>query len=309
VRYRQFGRTGLRLSEIGFGASPLGNEFGSIDEEEGVRAVRLALDLGINFFDVAAYYGRGLAETRLGAALRGRRDEAIVATKCARYDVDRFDFSAASVKESIDASLRRLGTGYVDIFHVHDIEFGDGRQIIEETIPAMREVQKSGKARFIGITGLSVRMLEEVAREAPVDCILSYCRYNLLNRDLELSLAPFAERQGIGMINASPLHMGLLSERGGPPWHPAPEPVKATARKVVDLCRTRKVCPADIALQFALGRQNIASTLVGMSTSDEVRSNVSAAGETPDRDLLADLDVLTRPVQDMIWITGRPENH
>ena len=173
----------------------------------------------------------------------------------------------------------------------------------------MREVQKSGKARFIGITGLSVRMLEEVARETPVDCILSYCRYNLLNRDLELSLAPFAERQGIGMINASPLHMGLLSERGGPPWHPAPEPVKATARKVVDLCRTRKVSPADIALQFALGRQNIASTLVGMSTSDEVRSNVSAAGETPDRDLLADIDVLTRPVQDMIWITGRPENH
>jgi L-galactose dehydrogenase len=152
-------------------------------------------------------------------------------------------------------------------------------------------------------------MLEEVAREAPVDCILSYCRYNLLNRDLELSLAPFAERQGIGMINASPLHMGLLSERGGPPWHPAPEPVKETARKVVDLCRTRKVSPADIALQFALGRQNIASTLVGMSTSEEVRSNVSAAGETPDRDLLADLDVLTRPVQDMIWITGRPENH
>jgi L-galactose dehydrogenase len=111
------------------------------------------------------------------------------------------------------------------------------------------------------------------------------------------------------MINASPLHMGLLSEHGGPPWHPAPEPVKAAARKVVELCRARKVSPVDIALQFALDQQNIASTLVGMSTTDEVRSNVRAAGTAPDTDLLAEIEVLTRPVRDMIWITGRPENH
>ncbi|MBC8166315.1 MAG: aldo/keto reductase [Bryobacteraceae bacterium] len=309
MRYQELGRTGLKLSEIGFGASPLGDEFGSVDEQEGIRAVEKALDLGINFFDVAPYYGRGLAEIRLGAALRGRREEAIVATKCARFDVDRFDFSARSARESIDASLQRLHMDYVDILHVHDVEFGEKRQIVEETLPALREIQQSGKARFIGITGLALKMLLEIATEFRVDCILSYCRYNLLNQDLSIALAPFAKQNGIGLINASPLHMGLLSDGGAPEWNPAPAAVKIAAKQVVALCRRRNVNPSSFAIRFASQYPDVASTLAGMATVDYVCSNLLALEQLPDPELMAEVRDIVRPVQHLMWVTGRPENH
>src|SRR6516165_3228306 len=121
--YATLGRTGLRVSKLGFGASPLGDVFGPADEAETTRAVHCAIDLGINYSDVAPYYGRTLAETRLGIALKGRRDRAIVSSKCGRYDVAQFDFSASRIRRSIDESLRRLQTDYLDIFLAHDIEF------------------------------------------------------------------------------------------------------------------------------------------------------------------------------------------
>src|SRR5580700_5395102 len=121
--YATLGRSGLRVSKLGFGASPLGNEFGETDPAEGERAVHCAVDLGINYFDVAPYYGRTLAETWLGAALAGRRDKVVLSTKCGRYDVNQFDFSAARIRASIDESLRRLRTDYLDILLAHDIEF------------------------------------------------------------------------------------------------------------------------------------------------------------------------------------------
>src|SRR3984957_596128 len=136
MNYRKLGKTDLNLSLIGFGGAALGGVFGNVDPGEGMRAVHLAVDSGINFFDTSPYYGTTLAETRLGAALLGRRDRVIIATKCGRYGTNEFDFSAKRVTASIDESLRRLQTDYVDLLQVHDLEFGDAQQIIEETIPA-----------------------------------------------------------------------------------------------------------------------------------------------------------------------------
>ena len=200
MEYRKLGNTDLEVSILGYGASPLGNEFETIDIQEGERAVHAAIDHGINYFDVAPYYGRTLAEERLGKALEGRRDKVVLATKCCRDDVDGFDFSAKRVLESIDESLERLRTDCVDLYQIHDIEFGDRRQVIEEAVPAAREVQKSGKARYIGITGFPLKILRDVASEVPVDTILSYARYNLMVTDLDELLRPFCEENGIGLI-------------------------------------------------------------------------------------------------------------
>ena len=115
----------MQLSVIGFGASPLGDVFDVTDEQEGFRAVHTAIDSGINFFDVAPFYGDTLAETRLGNALSGKRNDIFLATKCCRYGNGVFDFSYQRVLTSIDESLRRLKTDYVDLLQVHDIEFGD----------------------------------------------------------------------------------------------------------------------------------------------------------------------------------------
>jgi len=308
MEYRTLGRTGLEVSKLGYGGSPLGDEFGAADPAEGERAVHCAIDLGINYFDVAPYYGRTLAETRLGAALQGRRDNVILATKCGRYDVNGFDFSAARIRRSIDESLARLRTDYLDVFLAHDIEFVSEKQIVEEAIPTMRAIQREGKARFIGITGLQLNLLRRVAEAVPVDVVLSYCRYNLLIADLDDLLTPFVKEHGIGLINASPLHMGILSASGPPPWHPASSGVKKAGRAVVELCERRGVRASDVALQFAFAHPYVSTTLAGMPAVEQVRQNAAAASIVADETLLAEVLALIAPFKNRSWPTGLPEN-
>ena len=308
MEYRQLGKTDLKVSILGYGASPLGNEFGGIEVAEGQRAVDFAIDNGINYFDVAPYYGRKLAEERLGAALEGKRDKVVLATKCCRYDMDGFDFSAKRVEESIDESLQRLRTDYVDLYQIHDIEFGDRRQIIEETLPAARKVQESGKARYVGITGLPLKMLRDVAAEAPVDMILSYARYNLMVSDLDDMLRAFAVENGIGLINASPLHLRLLTEKGPPEWHVAADDVKEAGLRVAELCKSRGVSVSDVAMRFCYDYEHVASTLVGMSKQRHVEQNLRVLGTQSDTGLLAEIEELVAPVKNRIWGTGRAEN-
>jgi L-galactose dehydrogenase len=306
--YRTLGNTGLSVSILGFGASPLGDVFGITDATEGVRAVHAAIDAGINFFDVSPYYGLSLAEARLGKALLGHRDKVILATKCGRYGADLFDFSARRIRASIDESLSRLQTDHVDLLQAHDIEFGNARQIIEETIPALRAIQKQGKARFIGITAYPLLLLSDIASRQRVDTILSYCRYNLLITDLDVKLARFAEEKGIGLINASPLHMGILTDSGAPAWHPAPEAVKHAGSRVVALCRNEGLDSSVVALKFCLDYPHVASTLVGVSSRAQVEANLKALDFDLDVDLLARIAQVVEPVKNVVWPSGRIEN-
>lgn len=305
---RPLGKTGVEVSVLGFGAAPLGQEYGALDEAEGIQAVRHAIERGIDFFDTAPYYGRTQSEERLGRALTGRRDEVFLATKCCRYGKRDFDFSAERVARSIDESLARLRTEYVDLFQVHDVEFGDHRQIVAETLPALRAVQASGKARFIGITGLPVHMLRALAEEFPVDTVLSYTHYDLLVRDLDDVLAPLARETGVGLINASALHMGVLTDAGPPPWHPAPAEVLEVGRAISQLCRERGRSVVAVALRFSLDHPDVATTLVGMQTVTEVDQNLAVLATASDPALLAEIDALVAPVLNRTWHEGRPAN-
>jgi L-galactose dehydrogenase len=293
---------------MGFGASPLGDVFGIANPAEGVRAVHHAISEGINFFDVSPYYGLTLAEERLGHALEGRRQEIILSTKCGRYGAAEFDFSAQRIRQELEDSLKRLRTDYIDIFHAHDIEFGDARQITDEVIPAMRQLQQEGKVRFVGISGYPPHFLMRIAQEAPVDTILNYCHYNLLASDMNDELAPFAESRGIGLINASPLHMGVLTEQGAPAWHPAPPEVHRAVRQAVEYCHTRGVDLSEIALGYCLSYPRVATTLVGMSTTLQVQRNLGAMEDRIERDVLKRIEEIFAPVHNTQWPTGRPEN-
>lgn len=308
MQYRTLGNTGLQISVLGFGASPLGDVFRAIDPVEGARSVDLAIDRGINFFDVSPYYGRTLAETRLGNALRGKRDRVILSTKCGRYDVAGFDFSRQRIRTSVEESLTRLRTDYLDLFQAHDIEFGEASQIINETVPALRELQQQGKVRFVGITGLPLRMLKRVAEQAPVDVILSYCRYNLVMDDLDQILTPFVKDWGIGLINASPLHMGVLTGSEPPSWHPAPAVVREAGKKAAQLCQDEGEDLASLAVRFATDYSAAASTLVGMNSSEQVEHNLQALETPVNPELLRELQTVLAPVKNLIWRSGRPEN-
>jgi L-galactose dehydrogenase len=306
--YRELGKTGLKVSIIGFGAAPLGDEYGTIDPQEGERAVHYAIEQGINYFDVSPFYGLTLAETRLGQALLGHRHEVILATKVGRYGLDDFDFSARRVTKSLEDSLTRLRTDYVDVLQAHDIEFAHRQQIINETLPAMYKLKEAGKVRCVGITAYPVHLLKAVAESAQVDTIMSYCRYNLMDTSMQDVLTPVARRKGIALINASPLHMSALTEKGEPSWHPAPERVFDVARQAVQYCRSRGASCADLALQFALAYPEVATTLIGMSKVSNVERNVRLIGTTPDSELLAEVLDIIKPVANTIWEEGLPEN-
>jgi L-galactose dehydrogenase len=306
---RKLGKTDLEVSILGFGASPLGNVFGETDAAEGTRAVQLAIDEGINFFDVSPYYGLTLAETRLGEALGRRRQSIFLSTKCGRYGSREFDFSPRRIRQGLEESLTRLRTDYVDLLLAHDVEFGSFEQIVEETIPAMRRLQEEGKTRYVGISGYPPDFLIRIAQAIPVDAILNYCRYNLLVNDMDHRLAPFADEQGIGLINASPLHMGILTEQDGPEWHPAPPAVRSAARKAVELCQAHGENLSDIALRFCLAYPNAATTLVGMSATRQVSRNLRALNGPPAPETMRKIEAVLEPVHNTVWISGRPENN
>jgi L-galactose dehydrogenase len=306
--YRTLGKTGLKISIVGYGASPLGAEFGAIDPAEGKRAVDRAIEGGINYFDVAPYYGRTLAEARLGEFLEGQRKKVILATKCARYDVLGFDFSQKRILASIDESLKRLRTDWVDILQIHDVEYGTNKQVLEEAIPAVQKIKKAGKARFVGITGYPVNNLKRLAETADVDTMLTYCRYNLLDVAAGDVLVPLAKKKNLGLINASPLHMRALTNTGVPEWHPAPVKVVEAAAKAAEHCKSKGVDIADLAMQFVLANEDFATTLVGMSKVRHVESNVKVVGTKADPQLLAEVMGILRPVMNVCWKEGLPEN-
>src|ERR1700688_3372100 len=143
MKFRSLGRTGLNLPWWSFGASSLGQEFRPVDLSDALRAVRTALDLGMNFIDTSPFYGRGMSECLLGVALRGvPRDQYLLGTKLGRYDAAHFDFSPRRVVESVDVSLHRMGVEHLDIMLCHDIEFVDMSRVVEETLPALHALQK-----------------------------------------------------------------------------------------------------------------------------------------------------------------------
>lgn len=308
MQYKPLGKTGIDVSVIGFGGAPLGNEFGGIDLAEAQRAVHFAIEHGITFFDTSPYYGRTLSESRLGDALQGRRQQVVLSSKCGRYDVASFDFSESRVKSSVNESLRRLKTDYLDLLIAHDIEFADREQIIHETIPAMRDLQNAGKVRAVGISGLPLQILADVATRAKVDFVLSYCRYNPLIQDMDAHLTPVLQSHGIGLLNAAPVHLRLLTKEGALDKHPAPAAVKQAGAAIVQACLNHGADPALVALQFCLAHPYAASTCVGMSNQHEVEQNLTAVNTPAPADLLAEIARIAEPVKNMTWPSGRPQN-
>jgi L-galactose dehydrogenase len=306
--YHPLGKTGVQVSTIGFGASALGDVFGAITLETAIATVRYAMDSGINFFDVSPYYGVTLAEERLGDALQGRRHEVLLATKCGRYGYDAFDFSAATITRGLEDSLHRLRTDYVDLLQVHDVEFGSIAQIMEETLPAMRALQQQGKVRMIGITGYWPGLLARMLRQVHVDTVLNYCHSNLLMDDMDTELTPVATELGVGLINASPLHMGLLG--GGPvaKWHPAPVVIKDAAAKIVGLCEEQGVRAPIVALSQCLSHKGVASTLVGFRSVAEIDEALLALEGVHEPELMRNIQKIVEPIRNVSWASGLAEN-
>tara|TARA_Y100000589_G_scaffold323149_1_gene357245 strand:+ start:762 stop:1694 length:933 start_codon:yes stop_codon:yes gene_type:complete len=310
MQTRQLGKTDLQLPIVSFGASSLGQEFRPVQLDKALRSVHVALEHGMNLIDTSPFYGRGMSEVLLGLALRDvPRESYFLCTKLGRYDLDHFDFSARRVKESVDVSLHRLGTDHLDIALCHDIEFVPMQQIVDETLPALKEVQKQGKVRYIGFSGYPQKIFKFIIDQIDVDCVLSYNQYTLQNTRFMDETVPYLQSKGVGVMNAGPFSARLLTDAPLPAWLKEPESVKEAARNVSLLCRERGSDIAKCALQFSIANPAIATTIAGSANPENIRKWAQWAAEPIDAALLEEILNLFQPVKNIGHVEGLAINN
>ena len=310
MEYRSLGKTGMKLSVLGFGASSLGGVFHSLKEEEGIRAVHTALDNGINFIDVSPYYGYYKAERVLGKALKNiERSRYYLSTKVGRYGDDGknyWDYSAKRAQESVFESMERLHVDYIDLINVHDIEFADLEMVCNETLPALVELKGKGIVKHVGITNLTLRHFVYVIDHVPagtVESVLSFCHYTLQDDSL-VDYLDFFEEHEVGVINASPFAMGLLTERGAPAWHPAPKPLQDVCRKAAEYCKSKGKSIEKPAIQYAVSNPRITTTLFSTTRSSAVLDNIRWIEEPMDEELLKEVRKILEPRFRDTWLNS-----
>jgi len=310
MEYREIGKTGMKVSNLSFGASSLGGVFHSLKEQEGIDAVYTAVENGINFIDVSPYYGHLKAETVLGKALKGiERNKYYLSTKVGRYGKDGknyWDYSAKKATESVYESMERLNVETIDLINVHDIEFADLEQVCKETLPALVDLRNKGITKHVGITNLTLRHFKYVIDHVPagtVESILSFCHYTL-NDDALSDYFDYFESKKIGVINASPYSMGLLTERGVPDWHPAPEALKRLSRKAVEYCKSKGVPIEQLAVSFSVQNPRIATTLFSTTNPENVLKTIHYANTPLDMDLFKEVQKIFEPGFRDTWVNS-----
>lgn len=299
MRYRPFGRTGLQVSAMGFGCWPMaGDRYGTIEDDEAIAAIHRALDLGVNCFDTAPGYGAGHSEEVLGRALGARRKDVILVTKCGIFlppgaKAAERDASRANILREIEASLRRLGTDFVDVLLVH---WPDPKTPLEETMRALEEVVQSGKARFVGVSNFTVEQMRACMAVRRIDVL--QVGYHLFDRRMEREHFPYCAQHGIAVMGYGSLAHGLLTGAFTPETTFEPNDWRAggvafgqplfrgenfkrnvavAERLKQEVAAPRGVPLSQIALAWVLRNPVISTALVGARTPAEVDANAAGA--------------------------------
>jgi len=311
VQQRRVGASGLLVSAVGLGCNNFGRAGTATETLEGtVAVIDAALDAGVTFFDTAEMYGKekGLSETLMGQALRGRRDQVVIATKFghagAPFGYPGSPGSRAYVRRAVEASLRRLQTDWIDLYQLHTPDDGTA---VEETLDALTELVREGKVRYVGhsnFAGWQITEAHFVARErrdAPF--VSAQNELSLLRRDAERDVLPAAERYGLGFFPYFPLQNGLLTGKftrdGGPAdsrimrqrahvWKDAPWDALEAYQA---FCDERGISMLEATFGWLLSHRPLSSVIAGATTPDQVRANAAAGGAwVPDAAELAAID-------------------
>jgi aryl-alcohol dehydrogenase-like predicted oxidoreductase len=310
MEYNELGKTGLRVSRLSFGASSLGGVFRSVNEADAIRSVHVALDSGINYFDVAPAYGATLSETVLGKALHGiPRDRYYISTKVGKYTKpgtygeDTFDYSRSRIRASLDESSHRLGVDYFDLIHIHDIEYKNRQHTewaLTEGYQSLLELKREGRIGGVSFGIYPLDLWHRIFSSLDVDAGLVHNHY-CLNDTSILQLLPVAKSKEIGIINASPFASGLLTDRGAPAWHPATAEDRMIFQSAADFCRRQGTSIAQLALQFASQNAEIPTTLFSSADPESVCKNIAWHEQPYDGSLLAEVQKLLHPICNKQW--------
>lgn len=310
--YRRVGKSGLTVSTVGLGCNNLGRANTATESQDAADAViHAALDAGITLFDVADTYGRepGLSESMLGRALGSRRADVVVATKFGMdmKGANGADFGARGsrryIMQAVEASLRRLGTDWIDLYQFHT---PDPLTPVDETLSALDSLVSSGKVRYIGHSnqaGWQIARAEYVARElGSTRFISAQNHYNLLDRRAELEVTPAAEEFGLGVLPYFPLANGLLTGKYAPGQVPAGSRLSHTRKHLVQdanweqlgrfrlFAKDRDLTEIQVAFSWLAAQPSVASVIAGATRPDQVRQNAASAGWRPSPEDLAELE-------------------
>lgn len=310
MKYSLLGKTGLLVSRLSFGASALGGVFRPVDEAEAIRAVQVALDCGINYFDVAPAYGGTRSETLLGKALRGvGRSRYFLSTKVGKYTrpdcygADTLDYSRARIRASIAESAERLGSDYFDIIHIHDIEYQGRRHTdwaLREGYESVCELKREGRIGAVSFGIYPMDLWKRILGTVEIDAALIHNHYCLYDTRL-LDVLPLALEKGVGIINGSPFGSALLTDWGPADWHPASPEQRAVFRRAAEFCREQGVSISQLALQFACRHPDIPTTLFSSANPESVARNVRWCEESSDNSLLDQVREILKPVHNYEW--------
>jgi len=315
MEYRNLGRSGLRVSATGLGCNNLGRPGTATESSEGASAVvHTAIDSGINFFDTADMYGGrfGLSETLLGEALRGRRDEVVIATKFGHNDfgspIENWGAKASRryIRWAVEASLERLQTDWIDLYQLHT---PSPLVPVDETLAALDELVQAGKVRYVGHSNFAAWQLVEadyVARElGSTRFVSAQNEYSLLVRDAERELLPAAERYGVGLLPFFPLYNGVFTGKYSREGGPEGTRIMRQKRHLLDTVpwdavdalekfgRARDLSMLQVTFGWLLSKTVLSSVIAGATTPEQVRQNAAASSAwTPSFEEAAEIDAL-----------------
>lgn len=298
----------MKVPVLSFGASSLGSVFHETREAESIQAVFTAVENGMNFIDVSPYYGHYKAETVLGKALKEiPRDAFMLSTKVGRYGkdgVNTWDYSGKRATESVYESMERLHLDYIDLINVHDIEFADLNQVVTKHCRHWwnysRKRNREACRHYRPSTGKPAMGIIDRVPEGTVETILNFCHY-CLNDDKLADYFDYFESKQIGIINASPLSMGLLSQRGVPDWHPAPAALVETCQKAVQHCASKGYPIEKLAMQYSVSNPRIATTLFSSANPENVRKNIQYIEDPIDWDLVREVQEIIGDQKRVSW--------
>ena len=304
--YRNLGKSGLQVSAIGLGTNNFGKR---LDAQRTAAVVDQALDAGINFLDTANAYSAGLSEEYIGKALKGKRSEAIVATKVSspmRKGPNSGGNSRQHIVAEVENSLQRLGTDHIDLYQIH---WTDPNTPIEETLRTLDDLVRQGKVRYIGCSNFAAWQVCEAVWTSRTLGLTSFVsaqpRYNMLDREVEAELLPFCTEYGIGVLPYYPLANGFLTDK-----HRRGQPAVAGTRLAEDdrgmltdanfdvlegleeFAGERGHTLLELAFSWLLSRPAVSSVIAGATKPEQVVANAGAAGWHLSDDDLAELDAI-----------------
>jgi aryl-alcohol dehydrogenase-like predicted oxidoreductase len=293
MNYREFGKTGLKVSEIGFGAWAIGGNahghgYGATDDKTSIAAIHKAIDLGANFFDTADVYGRGHSEELLGKAIKGKRDRLIIASKVGSdfYQGEGFQsFSENYIRFALEKTLERLNTDYVDVYQLHNPPLKLTNQT--EAYKCMKSLKKEGKVRAWGVSIFAPIEGLAILKLAQPDSL--QIAYNIFTTRAKDELIPKATTIGCAIIAREPLANGFLTGkynvdsefeasdvRSSWPREYVRARVLAT-QKLMPIAKVQKITLAQLALKYVLTNENIAVIIPGIKTTEQAQDNLAAS--------------------------------